>query len=64
MGKQNNSNKYMDNGCVQIQSRNATVEIEWIERCEKEIKKKNDNVWSVTSEEQCGQIVHKEESGK
>ena len=26
--KQNNSNKYMDNGCVQIQSRNATVEIE------------------------------------
>ena len=26
--KQNNSNKYGGNGCAQIQSRNATVEIE------------------------------------
>ena len=24
--KQNNSNKYMGNGCVQVRSRNATVE--------------------------------------
>ena len=36
---------------------------EWNERCWQEIKENNDNVWSVTPEEQCRQIWHKEERG-
>ena len=34
------------------------------ERYGQKIKENNDNVWSVTSEEQCGQILHKEEGGR
>ena len=61
--KQNNSNNCMGSGCNQIRSRNTTVKREWIKRCGQEIKENNDNVWSVTPEERCGQIVHKEERG-
>ena len=31
---------------------------ESIEKRGQEIKENNDNVWSITSEERCGQIVH------
>ena len=37
------------------------MERELIERSGQEIKKNNDNVWSVTPEEQCGHIIDKEE---
>ena len=32
-GKQINSNKFIGQDCIQIRSRNATVEREWAERC-------------------------------
>ena len=63
LGKQNESNKCMRIGCIQIRSRNTTVEREWIKRCGHKIKKKNVNVWNGTPKEQCGQIVHKGERG-
>ena len=54
----------MGSDCIQIRSRNTTMEREKIERYGQEIKESNDNVWSVTAEERCGQIVHKEERGR
>ena len=54
----------MGSGCIQIRSRNTTEEKESIKRCRQEIKKNNDNVWSVTPEERRGQIVRKEERGR
>ena len=54
----------MGSFCIQIWSRNTTVERDWIERCGQEIRENNDNVWSVTPEERCGQIVHREERVK
>ena len=44
--------------------RNTTMEREWIESCGLEIKKNNDNVWSVTPEERCWQILRKKERGR
>ena len=37
------------------------MERKWTERCGKEIKENNNNVWSVNLEEGCGQIVQREE---
>ena len=50
----------MGNGCIQMRSRNSTVERERTERCGQEVKENNAKVWSVTPEERYGQIVHKE----
>ena len=41
----------MGSGCIQIRSRNTTVEREWIERCGQGIKENNDNVWNVAPKE-------------
>ena len=59
--KQNNSNQCTGSFCILIWSRNTKVERKWTERCGKEIKENNDNVWSVNLEEGCGQIVQREE---
>ena len=45
--KQNNSNKCLGSGCIQICSRNTAVEREWIERCGQEIRENNDNIWAL-----------------
>ena len=50
-------------GCIQIQSRNTAVKREWIEACPQEIKENNDNVLSITPEQQCGQIISKRKEG-
>ena len=43
--------------------------LQWKEGELKDVDRKSrktiyDNVWSVTPEERCGQIIHKEESGR
>ena len=54
----------MGSCCIQKRSRKTTVKREWTERCGKENKENNDNVWSITPEERCGQIARNEERGK
>ena len=56
--KQNNSNKYMSSAGIQIQSEMLQWKESELKKCGQEIKENNDNVWSITSEERCGQIVH------
>ena len=51
-------------GCIQILSRNTTVDRGLIEICRPEIKGKNGNIWNVTPKEQCGPVIHKEEKGR
>ena len=55
--------KINGSGCIQIRSRNASVENE-SERCGQKIKKNNDNVWSVKTQQRYGEIVHNKEKGR
>ena len=54
----------MGSGYIQIHNRNTKVERDLTENCKQKMKENNDNLWSVTPEEQCRQILNKEEREK
>lgn len=54
----------MESCCIQILSRNVTVNREQIERFGKEIKENKRNVWSITPEKHVDRLYMKRKDGR